>query len=80
MDKEKSLQYNYVSRKLKKREKRTEWINKISAAVRNHTTIYSKVMAQMYRAKIQINRKMLAELSTNEPKIMKELLRFLNTI
>lgn len=80
MDKEKRLQYNYVSRKLKKREKRTEWINKISAAVRNNMTIYSKVMAQMYKAKIQINRKMLAELSTNEPKIMKELLRFLNTI
>jgi len=64
---EKALQYQYRSRRQKKRDFRSLWIQQINAAVRNYGLIYSTFMRDMVRQNISLNRKMLSELATYEP-------------
>ena len=62
----KSLKYAYVGRRLKKREYRRLWITRINAAARMNGTTYSKLMAGLKKANVNINRKMLAELAVSD--------------
>ena len=62
----KSLTYAYVGRRLKKRDFRSLWITRISAAVKANGMNYSTFMHGLKVAGIQINRKMLAELAVND--------------
>ena len=62
----KSLTYAYVGRKLKKRDFRSLWITRISAACKMNGMNYSTFMHGLKVADIQINRKMLAELAVND--------------
>jgi|NOAtaT_7_FD_contig_31_1754605_length_1514_multi_4_in_0_out_0_2 large subunit ribosomal protein L20 len=64
---EKGLQYAYVSRKLRKREKRSEWISSINAATREQGVRYSEFMSGLLKQNVGLNRKMLALLAQNEP-------------
>jgi len=67
----KALKYAYRDRRVLKRNMRSLWIVRINAAVREYGISYSKFMNQMKKANIQINRKMLSELATNEPDAFK---------
>jgi len=58
----KSLRYAYIGRKHKKRDFRSLWITRISAACMN----YSTFMNGLKKAGIDINRKMLADLAVND--------------
>ena len=62
----KSLTYAYVGRKLKKRDFRSLWITRISAACKMNGMNYSTFMHGLKVAGIQINRKMLSELAVND--------------
>ena len=62
----KSLTYAYVGRKLKKRDFRSLWITRISAACKMNGMNYSTFMHGLKMASIQINRKMLSELAVND--------------
>ena len=62
----KSLTYAYTGRKLKKRDFRSLWITRISAACKMNGMNYSTFMHGLKVAGIQINRKMLAELAVND--------------
>ena len=62
----KSLKYAYIGRKQKKRNFRQLWIARINAAARMNGTTYSKFMAGLKKANININRKMLAEMAVND--------------
>ena len=62
----KSLSYDYVGRKLKKRDFRSLWITRISAAAKMNGMNYSTFMHGLKVAGIEINRKMLAELAVND--------------
>ena len=62
----KSLTYAYVGRKLKKRDFRSLWITRISAACKMNGMLYSTFMHGLKMANIQINRKMLSELAVND--------------
>ena len=62
----KSLTYAYVGRKLKKRDFRSLWITRISAAAKMNGMNYSTFMHGLKVAGIEINRKMLAELAVND--------------
>ena len=62
----KSLTYAYVGRKLKKRDFRSLWITRISAACKMNGMNYSTFMHGLKMANIQITRKMLAELAVND--------------
>ena len=70
---EKGLTYAYVGRKLKKREYRTLWIARINAAVRAEGLTYSEFIHMLSVKKIDINRKVLADLAMNEPASFKTL-------
>ena len=69
----KSLNYAYIGRKLKKRDFRRLWITRINAAARVNGMTYSKLMAGLKKANININRKMLAELAVSDAKAFTEI-------
>ena len=68
---EKGLTYAYVGRKLKKREYRSLWIQRINAAARLEGMSYSQLMGAIHKAGIEINRKVLADLAVNYPDAFK---------
>ena len=63
----KSLTYAYTGRRLKKRDFRSLWITRISAAAKQNGMNYSRFMYGLKLADISINRKMLAEMAVNDP-------------
>jgi len=65
---DKALQYSYRDRKAKKREFRSLWITRISAAVRAVGLNYSQFMAGLKEAHISLDRKSLADLAYSDPK------------
>ena len=64
---DKSLQHNYIGRKERKRNFRALWIQRINAAVREHGLTYSRFIAGLAEAKIDIDRKVLSDLAIHEP-------------
>jgi large subunit ribosomal protein L20 len=63
---EKSLQYAYRDRRVKKREFRALWIQRINAAVRAHGLTYSRFIAGLNKAGIEIDRKVLAAMAYDD--------------
>ena len=63
---EKSLQYAYRDRRVKKREFRALWIQRINAAVREHGITYSRFIAGLIGAGIEVDRKVLAALAYDD--------------
>ncbi len=66
-------QYAYFGRKNKKRDYRGMWIIRINAACDLRGIPYHKFMNGLRRAKVELNRKALAELALSEPKAFDEL-------
>ncbi|MCU0451458.1 MAG: 50S ribosomal protein L20 [Bernardetiaceae bacterium] len=64
---EKGWLYAYRDRKVKKREFRALWIQRINAAARLHGMSYSAFMGKVIKANIGLNRKVLADLAMNHP-------------
>ena len=62
----KSLSYAYTGRRLKKRDFRSLWITRISAACKMNGMNYSTFMHGLKVKGIEINRKMLSESAINE--------------
>ncbi len=63
----KADQQAYVGRKLRKRDFRRLWIQRISAATRPHGLSYSKFIHGLKLSDIQIDRKSLAALAIDDP-------------
>jgi len=74
----KAWSYQYRDRRRKKREMRRGWENEINKAVRECGLSYSKFMSALRQANIVINRKILSELSTKYPGILKEIVNKIN--
>ena len=70
-----SLQYAYRDRRNKKRDLRSLWISRINAAAREQGTTYGKLIAGLKAAKIELDRKVLADLAVNEPKAFAEVVK-----
>lgn len=65
---EKAGQYQYRDRKVRKREMRALWIQRINAAVRRFNMSYSKFMSILSLNGIELDRKVLADMAVkNEP-------------
>ena len=60
--------HSYRDRRNKKRTRRALWQTKINAAVRQYDLSYSKFINLLKEKKIEIDRKVLADLAENEPK------------
>lgn len=71
---EKGMQYSYRDRKAKKREFRALWIQRINAAVREYNMSYSQFIGALNAAKVEINRKALADLAMNHPDAFKAII------
>ena len=62
---EKGMLYAYTGRKQKKRNFRSLWIMRINAGARQHGMSYSQFMGLVNKSKIELNRKVLADLAMN---------------
>jgi large subunit ribosomal protein L20 len=72
---EKSLQYAYRDRRVKKREFRALWIQRINAAVREHDLTYSRFIHGLNQTGIVIDRKMLAAIAFDDPVSFAEIVK-----
>ena len=68
---EKAMLYAYRDRKTKKRNFSSLWISRINAGARLHGMTYSQFMGKIKANKIELNRKVLADLATNNPHAFK---------
>lgn len=72
---EKAMQYAYIGRKLKKRNFRSLWIQRINAGISQYGMSYSIFINLLKKNNINLNRKILADLSTNHPQIFKSIVK-----
>jgi large subunit ribosomal protein L20 len=72
---EKSLVYAYRDRRQRKRQFHRLWIARINAAAREHGVSYSRFIAGLKRAGVEMDRKILAELAVAEPTAFSELVK-----
>ena len=70
---ERGMRYAYRDRRNRKRDFRSLWIIRINAAARMHDLSYSRFMAGLKKAGVDINRKVLADLAVRDPAAFGEL-------
>ena len=62
-----AMQDSYDHRRARKGDFRRLWISRINAAARQNGTTYSKMIAGLKAAEVEIDRKMLAEMAVSDP-------------
>jgi len=70
---ERGLTYAYRDRKVKKRTFRNLWVIRVNAAARKHGISYSRLIAGLKEAAVEVDRKMLAALALDDPAAFAEL-------
>lgn len=60
-------QYAYAGRKNRKKDFRALWITRISEAAKQREVSYSRLMNSLKRAKIELDRKMIADIVVDDP-------------
>jgi large subunit ribosomal protein L20 len=68
-----ALVYSYRDRRVKKREIRSLWIARINAACRAEGITYSRFINGLKKAKIELDRKILADIAVKDNKVFKKL-------
>ena len=76
---EKAGQYAYRDRKVKKREIRRLWIQRINAGCRLNAIKYSTFMNGLKKVNLNFNRKVLADIAALEPESFKEIVAKVKT-
>lgn len=66
-------QYAFGGRALRKRDLRSTWIVRINAALRSMDLTYSTFISGLKKSHISLDRKILSELATNQPKVFAEI-------
>ncbi|HSX15135.1 MAG TPA: 50S ribosomal protein L20 [Candidatus Saccharimonadales bacterium] len=64
----KSLSYQYRDRRNRKRDFRSLWITRINAGLHDYDLSYSQFINGLKKAEVELDRKILSELATNQPK------------
>ncbi|MEK7125036.1 MAG: 50S ribosomal protein L20 [Patescibacteria group bacterium] len=67
--------FQFADRKKKKRNFRRLWQIKIGAAARQEGVSYSRLIARLKKAHIELDRKMLSDLAANHPDVFKRVLQ-----
>src|SRR5436305_12245265 len=62
-----SLQYAYRDRRARKGDFRKLWIQRINAGTRQHGMSYSRFIAGLREAGVDVDRKILADLAVSDP-------------
>ena len=65
---DRALNYAFRDRRVKKRDFRALWITRINAASRLNGLSYSKLIHGLKNAKVEIDRKVLADLAVSDPR------------
>ena len=65
--------FQFADRKKKKRTMRNLWTIKINAAARENGLTYSKLINQLKKANIELDRKILSDLAVNNPEVFKKI-------
>lgn len=73
-----AMQDSYDHRKDRKGDFRRLWIQRINAAARQNGTTYSRLIAGLKAAEIEVDRKMLADMAVNDPEAFKQLVEVAN--
>ncbi|MDJ0724007.1 MAG: 50S ribosomal protein L20 [Prochloraceae cyanobacterium] len=68
----KALRNAYRDRRKRKRDFRRLWITRINAAARAEGISYSQLAGKLKKAKIELNRKMLAQIAIIDPEAFKK--------
>ena len=72
-------QYAFIGRRLRKRDMRRLWITRINAALKALDVPYSKFIHGLKEAKIEIDRKILADLVLSDPETFKKIVEKIKT-
>lgn len=67
-------EYAFAGRKLRKRDMRALWIVQLGNAVRNEDLSYSKFISSLKAKRINLDRKILADLAVNHPEDFKKII------
>ncbi|MGE3619613.1 MAG: 50S ribosomal protein L20 [Acidimicrobiia bacterium] len=70
-----SLQYAFRDRRARKGDFRALWIQRINAACRLNDTSYSRFIAGLRLAEVEVDRKVLADLAVREPEAFTALVK-----
>ena len=70
--------HSYVGRKLKKRQNRALWQQRVGAAAKENNLSYSKLIHLLHTKKIELNRKMLSEIAGKHPNVFKKIIECVN--
>ncbi len=65
--------FQFADRKKKKRTFRNLWTIKINAATRENGLNYSKLINKLKKAKVELDRKILADIAEHEPEVFKKI-------
>lgn len=71
--------YAFHGRKLKKRDLRSLWIVRISAAVKELGLSYSKFIDGLKKNKIEIDRKVLSDIAVKNPSVFEKIVKSLSS-
>ncbi len=72
---EKALRYAYRDRRVKKREFRSLWIQRINAAVREHGLTYSQFIFGLKQVGLDLDRKILAAIAFDDAPAFAEIVQ-----
>ena len=74
-----ALNYAYRDRRKRKTQFRSLWIARINAASRESGVSYSRLMAAMRTAGVQLDRKVLADMAVRDPKVFRHYIDLVKT-
>ena len=72
---EKAMQYAYRDRRVKKREFRSLWIQRLNAGVRAEGLTYSRFINGLNKSGIKLDRKVLVEIAYDNPEAFKTIVK-----
>ena len=72
---DKAREYSYRDRKVKKREFRSLWIQRINAAARSHGLNYSIFIGGLIKSGIEVDRKILSDLAIHQADVFAQLVK-----
>ncbi len=66
--------FQFADRKKKKRTMRAMWNVRINAAAKDAGTSYSRLIAQLKAANVELDRKVLSRIAADQPEVFKQIL------
>ncbi|MCM8783867.1 MAG: 50S ribosomal protein L20 [Candidatus Omnitrophica bacterium] len=76
---QRALVYSYRDRRAKKRQFRKLWITRISIACKNEGISYNRFIHGLKKTKVDLDRKVLADLAVNNPEVFSKLVELVKT-